>query len=289
LVKKVLGLVVIAVLSLALLFTSGCTLIEPGHVGIQVARAGANRGVQSVTLRSGWVIYNKIRTQVIEYPTYIQTIKWVKPRSGDDKNPDESITFQDDHGVRIEADISVSYQLDYNKAPEFYVQFRDDDIQTFTDGFMHNTVKDAFNEVCGAYPVEQLMSNSGPVLAKVQELTQRKLDPYGIKIMQLGFLNALRPPDTVTNSINEKVKATQLVLQAQTEVAQAEAISKKNVAFANGDAASTIIRAQAEAQANKLRSESLTALLIENNKVNKWDGHNPNVISGGGGMIVSAK
>ena|ERR1700687_5466549 len=77
--KKLLSAVLVA----SALFIGGCTTIRPGHVGIVVNNLGANRGVQDYTPTTGFVTYNPATTSVVEYPTYVQTIKWTKnPHEG---------------------------------------------------------------------------------------------------------------------------------------------------------------------------------------------------------------
>lgn len=266
---------------------TGCTSIDPGNVGIEISKAGSSRGVQDVTLKTGWVFYNPLWTQVIEYPTYMQTVKWTKS-ADEGKAVDESLTFTTQDSMVINADVSLSYQLNYDAVPKFYVKFRADEIDKFTDGFMRNVARDAFNEVAGKYSVEQVMGDNGPILLAVRAKMKEQLEQYGVVIDQLGFIGAPRPPEAVTNAINMKVQAQQIALQKQNEVAQAEADAKKNEAYADGDAKANIIRATADAQANKLRSESLTPALVQWTAIQKWDGKRPEVEGiGSGGVLVN--
>lgn len=274
------------ILFIILISLFGCDMINPGNVGIEVTKMGANRGVQNITLKTGLIVYNRALTSVIEYPTYMQTVKWTRnPAEGN--AADESITFTTKDSSTVNTDISVSYQLDYGKVPEFYTRFRADEISKFTDGFMRNVTRNAFNEAAGAYTVEQVMGDSAPLLKDVQKLVQTELSPYGVQVEQLGFMGAPRPPDSVNTAINLKVQAQQIALQKQIEITQAEAEAKKSEAYAQGEAQSNIIRATADATANKLRSESLTPQLIQWTAIQKWDGRRPQVEGSGSGLIVS--
>src|SRR5580692_6190341 len=124
----------------------GCgTTILPGHVGIEVDQYGKNRGVQDYTTTTGRVWYNPWTTSIIEYPTYVQTVKWTanphegglndRPGSGTE---DESITFTTKESMAVNADISLSFQLKQEQIPAFYVKFRSDDLANFTYGYLHN-------------------------------------------------------------------------------------------------------------------------------------------------------
>jgi regulator of protease activity HflC (stomatin/prohibitin superfamily) len=277
------GVAVVA-LFILILCISGCSTIGPGNVGIVISKVGAARGVQDVTVKTGWVIVNPITTEVIEYPTYMQTVKWTKS-ADEGKAVDESITFTTNTGTSVNADVSLSYQLDYDKAPNFYVKFRADDIQKFTDGFLRNVTRDAFDEVAGQHTVEEVMGDNGPILKAVRKSVQEQLSPYGITISQLGFIGAPRPPQSVTDSINSKVNAQQLGLQKQNELVQATADGQKLVARRTAEAQAEVIAATADATANKLRSESLTPQILERLKIDKWDGHLPQVQGGATPMI----
>lgn len=276
----------VSLLFVAILGISGCSSIGPGNVGIEISKVGSSRGVQDVTIKTGWVIVNPLTTEVIEYPTYMQTVKWTRSATEGSPN-DESITFTTGDQMVVNADISLSYQLQFDKAPEFYVKFRADNIEKFTDGFLRNVARNSFNSIAGSYQIGDIMGNNGPVLKKIQDDMQRQLQPYGVQIDQLGFIGAPRPPESVTNSINLKAQAEQIALTKQIELTQVQADAAKRVAKAKGDADANIIEAQADAQANKLRSESLTNSLVEWTAIQRWDGHRPQVEGSGGGFMIN--
>jgi regulator of protease activity HflC (stomatin/prohibitin superfamily) len=289
--KLAIGVAIAFGLLFFLLFaTSGCKTINPGNIGIEVSKVGSSRGVQDVTIKTGLVLFDPLTTSIIEYPTFVQTAKWTKSLD-EGRAVDESITFTTKDSLVVNADVSISYQLDTERAPAFYVKFRADHIESFTDGYMRNVARDAFNEIAGEYTVEEIMGDNGPILIKVRQRIQDQLKDY-VSVNQLGFIGAPRPPASVTEAINMKVEAQQIALQKQNEVAQAEADARKAVAIAEGEAQANIVRAKADSEANRLRSQSLTPQLIEWTKIQKWNGENPSVVSGGagaGGLIVSVK
>src|SRR5436190_1678165 len=52
------------------------TRIGPGYIGIEINLAGSQRGAQEIPIRTGWVFYSPLKTQIVEYPTFVQTVKW---------------------------------------------------------------------------------------------------------------------------------------------------------------------------------------------------------------------
>jgi regulator of protease activity HflC (stomatin/prohibitin superfamily) len=264
---------------------AGCTTITPGNVGIVISKTGSSRGVQDVTIKTGRVWANPITTEVIEYPTYVQTLKWTKS-ADEGSNTDESITFTSKDSMIVNADISISYELNQDKAPNFYVKFRADKISSFSDSYLRNVVRDTFNEAAGKYTVEQIMGDNADLLKTVKASVQTNVLPYGIAIDQLGFIGAPRPPQIVLNSINSKVQAQQIGLQKQNELVQATADAQKRIASAEG-----------QAKANQELSSSLTPQLLEWRKldiqeraVEKWNGVRPHVEAGGvNGFMIDTK
>jgi regulator of protease activity HflC (stomatin/prohibitin superfamily) len=291
-VGKILGLggSVLAALFFFVILVAGCNNISPGNVGVVISKTGSSRGVQDVAIKTGWVLADPITTSVIEYPVYVQTVKWTKS-ADEGKEADESITFTSKDSMIINADISLSYELNQDKVPNFYVKFRADKIETFTDGYLRNVVRDTFNEQAGQYSVEDIMGDNGDLLKKVRASVQSQLEAYGVKIDQLGFIGAPRPPQGVLNSINLKVQAQQIALQKQNEVAQAEADAKSAVARAEGEAKASVARAQGQAEANRDLAGSLSDNLINWQKVQnehdaiwRWNGVRPTTEVNGGGQ-----
>lgn len=280
--KKQIVSLFLAVVCLAGL--TGCnTVITPGNVGIKINKTGSNRGVSSVTIVSGRVFYNPLTTGIIEYPTFMQNVKWTASKD-EGHQADESITFTSGEGTIVNADIGVSYFLDTSFVPTFYVKFRADDIESFTDNYLRNVVRNAVNEAAGKYTVEQIMGDNAPMLAKAKDAVQEKLKPYGITIDQLGFLNAPRPPANITQSINNKIAAQQIGLQKQNELVQVQA-----------DAQKAVVQAQGQADANVKLSASLNDKLIEWRKleiqqqaIQKWDTHLPNVVGANTSLFIDA-
>lgn len=271
------------------LMATGCgTTIQPGHAGIVVNAYGKDRGVQSYTATTGRVWYNPWTTTVFEYPTFVQSVVFTaSPHEGRAVN--EEITFTNSDQMSIAADVSLSYSLEVDKLPAFYVKFRSDDLTQFTYGFLRSLMRDKFNEIAGRYTIAQIMGDNGPFLSEVKTTLQKDLEPIGVHLeSQFGFVGAPRPPAQVIQAINLKAQATQLALQKQNELVQVQADAAKAVAKAEGDARATMIWATAQADANRRMSESLTANLIELKRLERWDGKLPQV-SGGATPWVSLK
>ena len=79
-------------------------------------------------------------------------------------------------------------------------------------------------------------------------------------------------------AIEEKQVAQQQLLKAETE-------KKTKITNAQAEAEAIKIKAEAEAEANTTISKSLTSQVIENKKIEKWNGELPKVTGGSGTFV----
>ena len=273
---KSLKMAVLPMIIALMFFTTGCTRIAPGHVGIVVNAYGSDKGVQSYPVVTGQQWFNPITTSILEYPTFMQTAVWTKSHS--EGNPvNEEMTFTSSEGVLVTGDISLSYQLMAEQIPGFYVKFRNDDLKGFTHGFLRNVARDSFNEESVKFTTEELNSSKKEVfLNGVKDRMNAKVTPYGVKIEQFGFVGALRLPDNVVAAFNAKIQATQQAIMVENQLRSAEAEAKKRIAAAEG-----------EAKSNEILTRSLSPQLLQwrtlelrEHAIAKWNGVPPKYIGG---------
>jgi regulator of protease activity HflC (stomatin/prohibitin superfamily) len=275
-------------------FVTRATRIEAGHVGVEINLAGHQRGASDIPIRTGWVVYSPLWTQIIQFPTYVQTVKWTRdPNEGHPTN--EEMGFNSKEGMAIFADVSLSYAIDPQKVPEFYIKYRLSDLELITHGILRDIVRNSLNEVASTYAVEDIYGEKkAEFLKKVGVMIEQKVAPVGVSVQQFGFIGAPRVPAVIASAITAKAQAIQEAERARNELATTQAEAAKKIAQADGEAKSLVTIAKGEAEANRIRQSSLTPQLlelrrIENNRlqIEKWNGQLPTVQSGqGGGMIL---
>jgi regulator of protease activity HflC (stomatin/prohibitin superfamily) len=240
------------------------------------------------------VVYSPLSTQIIEFPTFVQTVKWTKD-TNEGHPVNEEMGFNSKEGMEIFVDVSMSYAIEPTKVPDFYVKYRVSEMDMFTHGILRDVVRNSLNEVASTYVVEDIYGEKkAEFLGKVEDKIAQKMTPVGVSVQQFGFIGAPRVPAVIATAITAKAQAIQKAEQARNELATTQAEAAKKIAEAEGDAKSLVTRAQGEADANRIRQSSLTPQLlelrkIENNRalIDKWDGRLPTVESGqGGGMIL---
>src|SRR5271169_5233658 len=152
------GGVVVAVLVGALIFfnyIAAITRIGAGYVGVEIMLSGSQRGPSEIPIKTGWVFYSPLRSQIIEFPTFVQTVKWTRDLN-EGHAVNEEMSYNSKEGMEIFSDVSLSYAIEPRRVPDFYVKYRVSDLETFTHGFLRDVVRNSLNEVAFTYSVEQI-------------------------------------------------------------------------------------------------------------------------------------
>ena len=84
---------------------TSCERIDAGNEGILVNLYGDDRGVDQVSMCTGWVWYNPVTQQVYEYPTFVQQIDY----------PAFKMNAKD--GSEFTLDPTVSLKIKTDKSP----------------------------------------------------------------------------------------------------------------------------------------------------------------------------
>ncbi len=265
---------------------SGCgwNNVPPGYGGIKVNYYGDNKGVDDVATVTGMQFYNPISTRVIEFPLFNQRAIWTQAiEEGSPTNEEISFTSRGD--LPFTADIALSYELELEKLPYFYVKFRSDDISNFTHGYLRDVARRGYAELAPKYDAEQLYGEKIAELdEKVRQFVNGEVNQYGVKITNFGIIGRPRPPKEIMDRINGKVASIQKAQQAENELRERQAEAAKRVADAKGDADAAIARAEGEARANAIRSSSINDNLIRWRTLDvmeKWNGQLPAYMAGG--------
>lgn len=250
-------------LVLAVGLLTGCTIVEPGYVGVKVNMYGTQRGVDQIPLVTGRVMYNPITESVFEYPTFIQRVEYTNG---------ESITFNTVEGATINADIAVALGFKEAEVPHIFVEFRKD-ADILVRGYVHDQIRTAFNETASQMKAMDILGDrKTEFLGKVQAEAKNRLEGKGFIVDQISIISEFRLDDQVRQSINLVLQAKQAALQAEAAVAQSQAEAQQKIATAEGTAKATLMQAEAQAKANELLNRSLTSQLIQNKAIEKWDG-----------------
>jgi len=279
------GLVLGLVLFLIAAVYSSFTIIQPGNVGVVFNRfSGALKTVgQGVAWRVPWV------TQVQSYPIALRTYTMVTRAEEGSLRGDDSIDLPTREGQHIRQDISVTYNTTQDKAAEVFRSFRGADISDIEATFVRRTIITVAQNQAGQMSLTDLISNQrGSLQEHIQGTLQVEMNKMGFLVDKVN-LGASHLPDAIEKQMQQKMGAQQNAQQAEYELQRQQTLAKAKVAEAEGDAQATLVKATAQAEANKLLQESLTPLLIQNKAIERWNGTLPQFTGGGAVPFLNLK
>jgi regulator of protease activity HflC (stomatin/prohibitin superfamily) len=218
------------------------------------------------------VWFNPFNEDVLDFNTSVIQYTWTKSLD-EGKAANEEICFKSSDFMIFCADVNAAFKVVDEKAPYFYVKFRDADTDKFIHGFFRNVIRDSLTKYASVYSADDLNgAKQDDLITKVFEASKSELDGYGVQLIKLGFAHPPRPPQAIVDAINNKLAAVQRAIQAENELRQAEAEAKKQIAAADG-----------KAKSNQIEMSSLTPQLLQMRALERWDGHLPQV-SGSGAL-----
>jgi regulator of protease activity HflC (stomatin/prohibitin superfamily) len=250
---------------------AACEKVPAGHVGIKVNLLGSAKGVEIEELGVGryWIGINE---ELYKFPTFTQNYTWTD---------EESIGFQTTEGMKVSADVGISYAIDPEKVPMIFQKYRRG-IDEITDIYIRNMVRDALVTQVSTKSIRSVYgSGKADIIAAVEEQVRAQVEPIGIMIERIYWAGELVLPEAVVTSLNDKIGATQRAEQRENEIREKEAEAQKQIATARGNAESILIEAEAQAKANRIIAESLTPELIQSQAIATWDGVLPKMTGDG--------
>lgn len=260
------------VLLLTMCVTS-CTIVDSGEVGIKFHKWSSDEnnygGVEGTC--SGWVTYWPFSESVFTYPTTVQRKHY------------EPFTVNAKDASVFTMDPTIAYHLDRSKACDIFVKYRKD-IRELEDGYIRTCIFEAYRTCGNAYTSDSLMSHRANFEGDVRARLEKSLMAEGFIVDE--FTSQITPPQSLSDMIDAKNRAVQSSLKAENEVKEAEANAKIKIAKAKGEAEAMKIKADAEAYYNKTISESLSPMIVQEDFIEKWDGHFPQINGGGSNMFL---
>lgn len=265
--------------------------IPAGYVGVVY---NMNGGVDGEILTQGWHIVSPTK-KVTTYSIGIEQSYLSSENKGDSKN-DESFKCPTSDGKSVTVELEFSYRFDESRVANTFVQFKGKNGETIKDTFIKPKVSAWTQEITALYPVTDIFGDKRTdINAHLDTYLREKFEPYGIIIDTVNFTNIEVDPETAA-AIQKKVNAQQELelanieaqtakIQAEKDKEVAEIAAERKIIEANANAETIRIAAQAEADANREISASLTDSLIQYTYAQNWDGKLPRITSSGSTIV----
>jgi regulator of protease activity HflC (stomatin/prohibitin superfamily) len=210
-------------LALALLFATGCVVIEDGEVGVSKSFGS----IADDPVGQGIVIQVPVVRTVETWNVKLQELK-------------ETAQVPSSEGLIVGLDTSLLFQVQPEKAPALRKTVGWNNVDTLVIPYLRNAVRD----VVSGYPVRQIYSDEGRrnISGSIREFLRGNLGPRGVEVVDV-LLRDVKLPDRFKESIEAKLTAEQRVQQKQFELEQARKEAEIEVARAEGAArAQEIVR-----------------------------------------------
>ena len=237
--KKKIAAIVGAALAVVLCVAACFQTVPAGHTGV-VTTFGR---VENYTLDSGahfvapWKVVvrmdNRVQKQTLELPCFSSDIQEVNIR------------------------YTVNYQISKADAMTLYSSVG----TSYYDTVIAPNIAESVKVATARYTAEDLVGMRDALAAEIQKILAEKLEVYHIELVGTSIEN-MDFTDVFTNAVEAKQVAQQNKLRAQTEaeqrVVESEAEARIRRIEADAAAYEVLAKAEAEAEANRKISESLT-------------------------------
>lgn len=282
--KVVGGIVLIAILITSLVLGVMCIeKIPRGHVGSIYSIRG---GTSDEVLTEGWHLVAPTK-KVTEYSVATeQLLLTLDERKGSETDESFNATCRD--GV-LNVDLEMSYHFEADDIPTIAKKYRGMSGDDIVANIIKSKVKTYVNEVTSEYTIlEAYMDKKSELNQELTVHLKEALAPYGI-IVESATIPRAEPDAAIKSAITERSKKAQEVEAAKQEQEKQKILAETKVIEAKGNADAAIAKAEGEAEANRLITESLTPELLKKMEMEARQEHGWITIQGAGNTIVDAK
>jgi len=166
----------------------------------------------------------------------------------------------------VNTDIVVNWRLDAGQVNTVYQQIGDQSV--VADRIIIPAVNEVVKAATAQKTASEVLGRRAELKTDVDTLLSGRLKKFNIILEDVSIVNVSFSPE-FNRAIEQKQVAQQEAERALFRTQEASA-----------EAQSTINRARGEAEANRLKQQSLSNELLELRAIEKWDGKLPQVTSG---------
>lgn len=244
--KSILTLLFLSVI----LFTS-CERVGPNYIGVLMKDYGKN-GKSDFTTTKGRVNTMAPGTELFQVPLWEQRAGFEEP-----------LHLKTADNTEVTAQPTYSYTVIENRAIDVVFQNKqlgsgDNFMKALEDNILEMKIRDIIKEESRLSPTDTLMANSGSLVfeKKVEKLVTAAFEEKGLKLQsfscQLDFSEKVKQKIDVRNEVNTNLTVLDQQIAEQ---------KKRNELAA------------LKAEENKILSSGITPQLLQQQFIEKWDGH----------------
>jgi prohibitin 1 len=267
-----LGLLAAGTILLFVLTLASCSVIKPGEAGVVFNRMTGSLRTES----QGAVFTFPFISTVESYPVALRTYTMVARSGEGSSKEDDSLDLPSKEGQHIKQDLSVTYNTSQDRAADVFRTFKGNSISDIENTFIRRTIITIAQNVAGQMSLVELIST------KRDELQSSIQKDLTVELAKMGFvvdkvnLGAAHLPASVEQQMQQKMAAQQDAQRAEYELQKQTILAKSRIAEAEGIA-----------KANAIIQSSLTPAILENKKIEKWDGVLPQVAGSANSVLLN--
>ncbi len=189
-------------------------------------------------------------------------------------------TFQEIEAASLEQQTvtltgTMNYHLDPRRANELFQNVGLD----FATKVIDPAFSDYIKEVVPKYRASEMLQKRDEIRKNTRDKLSENLNRYGIIVDDIYISNIAFSAE-YQQAIEQKQTAQQNVGREEQLLAQKEIQARQRVVEAKGLAEAAVEAARGEAEANRVRAESLSPELVQYLQTQRWDGKLPQVTGG---------
>lgn len=248
--KKVFALITIAFAVLL----SACTRVEPNYEGVLMENYGKN-GKSDFSLVKGSVTTAWAGTQLYQVPLWEQRADFAERVLHLKASDNTEFTSKPLYSYKVITNRSIDVVFD-NKQLGTGAEF----MRSLEDNILETKIYDIMKEASRGYTTDELMANGGSL--KYEEAVQKKVKEEfatrGLELVtfscQLDFSEKVKAKIDSRNEVNTNISVIDQQIEQQRKQNQL---------------------AELKALENKIISSGITPQLLQQQFIEKWDGHTP--------------
>lgn len=234
-----------------------CTEKVPaGYVGVQYSMSG---GISDEVLSQGWHIVSPTKKVSLYSVATEQLFMSADEKEGSKDDDSFDVVCKD--GV-LNVDFEMSYSFDAEKVPNIFSRYRGMSGDDIINNVIRGKIKTYTNEVTSQFTVlEAHMEKKGELNRMLTEHLRNMLADFGVEVESATLSRTTASAEVEASITKRTTTAQELEAEKQKQEKVALEAETKRIQ-AQGEADALLIKAQAEAEANKLLEESISDNLI---------------------------
>lgn len=224
-------------------------IVDAGH---RVVVFDNIKGVRPVALREGINFIMPFVQDAIEFDVRVQKVEFDATAASKD--------LQD-----VATKVTLNFHPVAENVPELYRNYG----PGYAEKVIHPAVQESLKAVTSKYTAEELITKREEVKNAVQAQLAAMMEPAKL-MLDATYITDFKFSEAFSHAIEQKQVAEQDALRARRDLDRVKLESEQKIS-----------QLRAEAEGLRMQKEQITPQLIELRRVEKWDGHYPQVMMGG--------